>query len=109
MAPMGKKSCLQMAPFAPDVSRRSGQKYTRSHQAFTNRREHPVGQSFEHRLMLDRYAEYFSNDGKCYWAGQVTYRVELSLAFNVVEQLIGKSLNPWSQEIDAPGPEVGRN
>src|ERR1700722_5773386 len=77
-----------------------GQKYTRSHQAFTNRREHPVGQSFEHRLMLDRYAEYFSNDGKCYWAGQITYRVELSLAFNVVEQLIGKSLNPWSQEID---------
>ena len=59
--------------------------------------------------MLYRYAEYFSNDGQCYWVSKITYRVELSLAFNVVEQLIGKSLNPWSQEIDAPGPEAGRN
>jgi hypothetical protein len=59
--------------------------------------------------MLDRYAEYFSNDGKCYWAGQIAYRVELSATLNVVEQLIGESLNPWSQEIDAPGPEVGHN
>jgi hypothetical protein len=33
--------------------------------------------------MLYRYAEYFSNDGQCYWAGQIAYRVELSLAFNL--------------------------
>ena len=59
--------------------------------------------------MLYRYAEYFSNDGQCYRASQIAYRVELSLVFNVVEQLIGKSLNPWSQEINASGPEVGRN
>ena len=59
--------------------------------------------------MLYRYAEYFGNDGQCYRESKITYRVELSLAFNVVEQLIGESLNPWSQEIDAPGPEVGRN
>jgi len=59
--------------------------------------------------MLYRYAEYFSDDGQRYWARQIAYRVELGPAFNVVEQLIGESLNPWSQEIDAPGPEVGRN
>ena len=32
-----------------------------------------------------------------------------ALLFNVGEQLIGKSLNPRSQEIDASRPEVGSN
>ena len=33
--------------------------------------------------MLYRYAEYFSNDGKCYWAGQIVSRVELGATSNL--------------------------